>query len=41
MAIQKKLSAELDVVLKSHHIKLEKIQEQKQTPNSKKEQINL
>lgn len=41
MEIQKKLSAELDVVLKSHDIKLEKIQEPKQNPISKKEQINL
>ena len=39
MAIQKKLSTELDAVLKSHDIKLEKIQEMKQHPSQKKEQM--
>ena len=35
VAMQKKLSAELDTVLKSHDIKLEKIQEMKQNPSQK------
>ena len=37
--LQNKLSAELDTVLKSHDIKLEKIQEKRQQPSQKKEQM--